>query len=223
MTAAELIDMVRALAPQQSGGLPPATILQMLNVAQEDMSRAAKAPIATVDYGPITDPTDFAWPADAREDGIIAVYSLALDEDDHVTSSRLIPVWDFSTASLYDANWTLRPAASRADLVVWDVAYLAAFPLLVPPPSADAPQYLRVTYAVRPEKMTQLSDEAFHGRLSAYHDGLAYRVSFLLARDGLLLREYDRRVREMRAVVGRAPERVVNPMYSSRQLLSGRA
>jgi hypothetical protein len=211
MKVAELIDYVRLLSGNAE--LTDAAILQALNIAQEDVSRNIRGPIQTVFYPTVNDIGAFNWPSDAREDGILRVYALTLNDNQDVLSSREIPVYDFNTASQYEPSWTFEPPADVARFVVFDPTYEIASPYPVPPPGPDNIQSYRITYVVRPTKMGSLTDEPFNGRMESFHDVLAYRTAFLLARAPELMMEYERRLREARGAANHGIVTVVNPMY----------
>lgn len=221
MTAAELMDMVKVLTGGQIN-LTDATLLQFLNVAQEDVSREVRAPTQTVMYTGINGVGVFDWPTDARKDGILRVYALTLDEGGNETASREIPVWDFNTASVYEPNWTSESAADTARFIVWDPSAEVATPYPVPPASSDHVQAYRINYVVRPAKMDALTDEPFNGQLESFHDILAYRVAYLLARDGVMLQEYNRRLTAARGASMNGVMTAKNPLYTRTVLQNGR-
>jgi hypothetical protein len=217
---AELIDYVRLLSGNTE--LTDGSILQALNIAQEDISRNLRAPIQTVFYPIINNIGAFNWPSDAREDGILRVYALTIDDNQSVLSSREIPVYDFNTASLYEPSWTFEPPGDVARFVVFDPSYEVATPYPVPPPGPSNIQSYRITYVVRPTKMQTMTDEPFNGRLESFHDVLAYRTAFLLARAPELMMEYERRLREARGATNHGAVTVFNPMYRRTVLPFGR-
>lgn len=220
MTAAELIDMVRVLSRDEK--LADGAILQVLNACQEDVGRELRAPIQTVLYGNVDSVGGLSWPVDAREDGILQVYALTLDDLGNVTNSQRVPVYDFQTASLYHPNWTLEASARVAQFVVHDPSYEIATPYPVPPPSLENPQAFRVTYVVRPTKMATMADEPFNGRLDSFHDLLVYRAVWLLIRDDKMLAEFERRMRAARGAYTHGVGMVVNPLYARNVIQSGR-
>ena len=220
MTAAELIDMVKVLVREVP--LTDGAILQALNVAQEDVSRNLRAPTQTVTYTNVDGIGAFNWPTDARDDGILRVYALTRDDLGAVTSSRVIPVLDFQSASLYEPNWTTQTPGEVARYIVYDPTNEIGSPYPVPPPDVDNVQAYRVTYVVRPTKMAELSDAPFNGRLESFHDILAYRAAFLLARDGTMHAEYERRMREARGASNHGAVVVKNPMYTRTVVSHGR-
>lgn len=220
MTAAELMDLVRVLTGQ--GNLTDGTLLQFLNVAQEDVSREIRAPTDTVMYSEINGVGVFDWPSDARKDGILRVYALSLDEDGVEQDSQEIPVLDFNSASVYEPNWTTEKPADVARFIVWDPTAQVATPYPVPPPSSDAVQAYRINYVVRPEKMVELEDKPFNGQLESFHDVLAYRAAYLLGRDATMLGEYNRRLTAARGASGNGIMTAKNPLYRRTVVRNGR-
>lgn len=211
MKAVELVDMTRLLAGQ--GELNVGVVLQVLNIAQEDVGRALRAPIQTVFYPSVSNIAQFNWPVDARDDGILRVYALTVDNAQNVLSSKEIPVYDFNTASQYHSSWTFEPPGEVANFVVYDPSYEIATPYPVPPPDPSNVQSYRITYVVRPTKMESLTDEPFNGRLESFHDILAYRAAFLLSRAPELMMDYERRLREARGASNHGLVVAYNPMY----------
>ena len=220
MKAAELMEMVRVLAPQAP--LTDATLLQFLNIAQEDVSREIRGPTQTVMYTGINGVGVFDWPSDARKDGILRVYALSLDENDNVVSSEEVPVWDFNTASTYEPNWTLEQPADVARFIVWDPTAEVATPYPVPPPDSSNVQAYRINYVVRPTKMDALDDEPFNGQMQSFHDILAYRAAYLLARDPSMLAEYNRKLTAARGASMNGIMVTKNPMYTRTVVRGGR-
>lgn len=221
MTLAELIDMTKMLL----GGQVPYTdgaIAQFLNMAQEHVSRELRAPTQTVFYRDVSSIGNFNWPNDARDDGILYVYALSLNDSGSVTSSTNIPVYDFDTASSFEPNWTTEEAADTARFIVWDQAAEVNTPVPVPPPSSANLQSFRITYVVRPAKMDVMTDEPFNGEMESFHDTLAFRVAWLLARDQAMLMEYQKRIKAARGSSVQGFEVVKNPMYSQNVITSGR-
>lgn len=194
MTLAELMDMTRALS-----GNPPVSdgaLAQLLNVAQEDVSNALRLPTQVVLYKNVASAASFNWPSDAREEGILKVYGLTLDDTDEITASVQLPVYDFDTASALEPNWTVEQPSKTARFIVWDPTGEVATPVPVPPPDATNLQSFRIHYVVRPTKMDELTDEPFNGRMDSFHDVLAYRAAWLLTRDQAMFMEFQRRMRE---------------------------
>lgn len=211
MKVAELIDMTRMLAGQ--GEINTGATLQLLNIAQEDVSRNLRVPIQTVFYPAVNGIGAFNWPVDARDDGILRVYALTVDTNQDVLSSKEIPVYDFNTASQYFPSWTFEPPASVANFVVYDPTYEISSPYPVPPPDANNVQSYRITYVVRPAKMDSMDDEPFNGRLESFHDILCYRAAFLLSRTPDLMMEYEKRLREARGASNHGLVVAYNPLY----------
>lgn len=194
MTLAELMDMTRALAgnPQVTDG----ALTQLLNTAQEDVSLTLKVPTQVVYFKEIASAAEFNWPADARDEGILKVYGLTLDDAGEITSSDMLAIYDFDTASALEPNWTTEPPAKTPRFIVWDPTAEIVTPVPVPPPDASNLQSFRIHYVIRPNKMDELTDEPFNGRLKSFHDILAYRAAWLLTRDQVMFMELQRRMRE---------------------------
>ena len=215
--------MVRLLARGEAlAGVTDGALLQALNVAQEDVSRELRAPTQTVRYTNVDGVGAFNWPSDARDDGILRVYALTLDEDGDTLKSQEIPVYDFATASVYEPNWTLAEAGEVARFIVFDPPNEIGSPYPVPPPDADHVQAFRVTYVVRPTKMVSHEDLPFNGRLESFHDVLAYRAAFLLARDATFAAEYARRLMEARGASNHGVVTSANPLFLRNVIRGGR-
>jgi len=217
---AELMDLVRVLSGQAN--LTDGTLLQFLNVAQEDVSREIRAPTQTVMYTGINGVGVFDWPSDARKDGILRVYAITLNDEGEEQSSSHIPVYDFNTASVYEPNWTSEEPADTARFIVWDPTAEVATPYPVPPPSSEHVQAYRINYVVRPTKMDALEDEPFNGQLESFHDILAYRAAYLIARDATMLGEYNRRLTAARGASMNGITTAKNPMYTRTVVANGR-
>lgn len=223
MTAAELMDMVRLLARGEAmQGITDGALLQALNVAQDDVSRNLRAPTQTVTYTNVNGIGAFSWPSDARDEGIQRVYALTRDDDGNVLNSKRVPVYDFHTASVFEPSWTIAEPGPVARFIVFDPGNEVSSPYPVPPPDADNVQAYRVTYVVRPTKMTALDDQPFHGKLDSFHDALAYRAAWLLTRDTAMLMEYERRLKEARGATNRGALAPNNPLYTRNVTRGGR-
>lgn len=216
MTVAELIDMVRVLG--RDATLQDGAILQVLNVAQDDVGRNLRAPIAKADQLSVT---TLVWPTNARADGILQVEVLTLDEVDAVTNARTVPIYDARTAAVYEPNYAQGAAAEEARFIVYNPTSAAA-PMPIPPPSATYPQSFRVTYVIQPTKMTAMTDEPFGGLLESFHDVLAYRAAWLLGRDQTMAAEYERRIREARGASNQGIVVANNPLYRRTVVTTGR-
>lgn len=218
----ELMDMVRVLVPaERMATLTDGALAQALNVAQEDVSRNLRAPTSTVLISDVASAAAFAWPADARDDGILRVYALTKDDAGDIVQSGMIPVYDPGTASQYDPAWTLQEPAEVADYIVYDPTSSDG-PVPVPPPDATHLQSFRVTYVVRPAKMSAMSDVPFGGQLESFHDVLAYRAAWLLSQSAAMLREYERRLNAARGASTHQLRLVQNPLYSRNVIQNGR-
>lgn len=213
MTLAELIDMTRVLTRDTS--LIDGTLAQFLNVAQDDVSRALRAPSQVVFYKDVAGLGGFNWPSDAREDGIVSVYALTLDDLGEVTASRKIPVYDFDTASAEEPNWTSEPASGEPRFIVHDPQMEVATPVPVPNPAADNLQSFRIHYVVKPGKMVEMGDEPFNGKLDSFHDVLAYRAAWLMTGNQAMLAEYERRMREARSKTTQGVATIKNSLYAA--------
>lgn len=223
MTLAELMDVVKLLVPaERMAGVTDGALAQAINVAQDDVSRALRAPTQTVLYDSVDGVGAFSWPTDARDDGIVQVYALTLDSSGAITNSTMIPVYDFKTASTYEPDWSLEEPATVARFIVYDPTAEVAVPYPVPPPDSTNIQAYRITYVVAPSKMSALTDQPFQGRLDSFHDVLAYRVAWLLTGNQQFQREYERRMNEAHGASGLGIVTVKNPLYSRTVIAHGR-
>lgn len=213
MTLAELMDMTRVLTG--NAPLVDGTLAQFLNVAQEDVSRALRAPSKITLVKNVASLSGFDWPTDAREDGVRKVYALTLDSADEVTDSREIPIYDYETASAYEPNWTVEAASGAPRFIVFDPQMEVVTPTPVPNPAADNLQSFRIHYIVRPGKMVELTDTPFNGQLESFHDVLAYRAAWLMLRDQSMLMEYERRMKEARSTSTQGKAMAKNNLYSA--------
>lgn len=213
MTLSELMDMTRVLSRDQN--LVDGTLAQFLNIAQEDISRALRAPSQVVFYKNVAGLGGFNWPTDAREGGILTVYALTLDDTGEVTASTEIPVYDFDTASAYEPGWTVEEASGAPRFIVYDPQMEVATPVPVPNPAADNLQSFRIHYVVRPDKMQRTEDEPFNGKLPGFHDILAYRAAYLLTQANHLYAEYERRMKEARSMSTQGRAMAKNNLYSA--------
>lgn len=189
MKASELIDYVITLSGTD---LPPAQILTMLNIVQDEVSREFRIPISTVTISDVKASTDLSVPADGREEGIIKIYQLTKDADGNVTNSVELPLWDFVTASKYSPNWSAEKPSKNARFVVYDPSQDVNDPYPVPPPDTDKIQHYRMVYAVKPDKMDDLSDEPFTGEYDSFHVMLAYKVAYILSDNDKYFQEFQR-------------------------------
>ena len=214
MNAGELIDYIRTLLGPQAGGIPTGHLLNLLNVAQEEVSREAKLPRKVVQYDELTAGNQLVLPTDARKESLVAVYKLDKNDDGDVESSRSLRIMDFVTASREHPNWTTWDATDATKFVMYDPAHDPDCPRPVPAPSSEFPASFRVIYVVRPTRLVELTDLPFGGKFAGLTPVLAYRVAYLVARDPVMLREYERAINAL-AGQARPPSVVVrNPLYS---------
>lgn len=211
MNAGELIDLTRTLAGMPD--VPPAHILTLLNTVNDEVSRDLRLPIGTVDFRGITLVSQLQIPSDGREEGMLALYRLTVDEDDAVTGSTKLPLWTFQQASEYEPQWTIEVAAEAARFVVYDPAQLYNNPTPVPPPSAEYPHDYRMVYMVRPCPMENFPDLPLDGKHASFHDILAYRAAYLLTRDDRLGREHELKIRRARAATVQTAPVIQNPLW----------
>ena len=211
-SAGSLIDFIESITGQtyENGRL-----LNLLNTAQQEMAQQLRAPQKTVTLTNVTSVSDFVLPADAQLEGLLEVYRLALSSTGTVLNSYRIPTYDFDTASQFEPNWTLEPAAKEARFIVYDPVNIDANPRPVPPPSSTKVHAYRIQYVVRPEDMDALSDKPFNGLLETYATALAYRVAFWLTGDAKFEQQYQQAMRRARAATHRAAHPVQNRLYQA--------
>jgi hypothetical protein len=213
MTAGELIDYIRTLAPQAVAA-PTGQLLNLLGIAQEEVAREAKLPRKVVQYDDLTADNQMVLPSDARKESLVAVYLVTKDDDGLPSASRSLPIYDFMSASRRWADWTMWDASAATRFVMYDPSHNPDCPRPAPAPSEGDPATFRVVYVVRPTAITGVDSHVFDGKFEGIAPVLAYRVAFLLTRDPVMLREYER---AMNALAGQArPPAVVvqNPLYA---------
>lgn len=213
MNAGELIDLSRTLSGMPD--IPPAHILTLLNVVNNEVSRDLRLPIGTVDFRDVTLTSQLQVPSDGREEGILALYRLTVDDTDAITDSTRLPMWSFQQASEYEPNWTLEEADSTPRFVVYDPPQLYNNPTPVPPPSASTPQSFRMVYMIKPCDMENFADLPLDGKHPSFHDILAFRTAYLLTRDDRMLREYELKIRRARAATVQTAPVIQNPMFQA--------
>ena len=213
MNAGALIDFTRTLAGMPD--VPPAHLLTLLNVVNDEVSRDLGVPIGTVDFMKIEAATDLQIPANGREEGLLELYRLTLNDDDSVAGSVRVPMWTFQQASEYEPNWSTEEPGGVPRFVVYDPSQMYVNPLPVPAPTAAAPQSFRMVYQVHPCEMEELADEPLDGRLPSFHDVIAYRAAFLLTRDAALMQEYEVKIRRARGRTFKGAPPVWNPLWST--------
>lgn len=213
MNAGQLVDYIRTLTGQALQAVPTGHILNLINTAQEEVSRETKLPRKVVQYDNLTASNQLVLPLDARKESLAAVYFISKDTNQDVVSSRAMPVYDFIAASRVHPNWTTWDPSGNPIFIMYDPAYDPDCPRPVPGPSVAEPQSFRVIYVVKPDLVTGLDSQVLDGKFSGLTTVLAYRVAYLVTRDGLMLREYER---AMNALAGQSrPANVVaqNPIY----------
>lgn len=213
MTAGNLIDLTRTLSGMPD--VPPAHLLTLLNTVNDEVSRDVGVPIGTVDFMNLTTVSQLQIPANGREEGLLAVYRLTVDDEGAVTQSRQMPLFSFQQASEYEPQWTIEEPAAEARFIVYDPAQLYNNPMPVPAPSVTYPHSYRLVYRVHPCEMETLADQPLDGKYPSFHDILAYRAAYLLTRDQNLYREYEMKVRRARASTVQTGRLVFNPMWST--------
>jgi hypothetical protein len=214
VNAGELIDYTRTLAGGAASQVATGHLLNLLNIAQDEVSREAKLPRRVVQYDGLTAANQLVLPADARKESLVAAYAVTRDDNGDVTNSRSLPVYDFVSASRAHPNWTTWDPTGEARFIMYDPAHDPDCPRPAPGPSVEFPQSIRVVYVLRPAEITGLDSVVFDGKFTGLHSVLAYRVAYLVTRDPLMLREYER---SMNALAGQArPPSVVvrNPLYA---------
>jgi hypothetical protein len=213
VNAGELIDYTRTLAGGAAAQVATGHLLNLLNIAQDEVSRETKLPRRVLQYDNLTAANQLVLPADARKESLIAAYAIDKNDLGEVTNSRSLPVYDYITASRTHPNWTTWEATSQVRFIMYDPAYDPDNPTPVPAPSVQFPQSFRLVYVLRPGEITGLGSVVFDGKFSGLHTVLAYRVAFLVTRDVAMLREYER---AMNALAGQSrPASVVvkNSLY----------
>lgn len=213
MTAGQLIDYVRTLVGPASVGMAPGHLLNLLNIAQDEVSREARMPRKVVQYSGLTADNQMVLPSDARTEGLIEVHALSFDGDGALSNSRPLQIFDYVSAARYHPSWATWEGGSGPSFVVYDPAHTPACPRPVPAPTADAPASFRVLYIARPADLSSLSDLVFGGKFSGLATVVAYRVAYLLTRDQAMYGEYER---ALRALVGQSRHPTVmvkNPLY----------
>jgi hypothetical protein len=213
VNAGQLVDYIRTLTGQALQSIPTGHILNLINTAQEEVSRETKLPRRVVQYDNLTAANQLVLPLDARKESLIAVYQITKDDNQDVTDSRSMQIYDFIAASRMHPNWTTWDPSGNAMFIMYDPAYDPDCPRPAPGPSPAEPQSFRVIYVVKPDPVTSLDSLVLDGKFEGLTTVLAYRVAYLLTRDGVMLREYEK---SMNALAGQSrPANVVaqNPMY----------
>lgn len=170
MTLAELLDLVL-----RNSGLRDSDrqteIIEMLNAANDEMSRDLLIPEYTVDMTGITGSQPM--PSNARTGGLISVRRQAdgtpYDILTNTKADRLHPGW---------LQWDPGDTA----FIVYDpaTAALVGNILPVPIPVAGDTVDFTVAYVAKPSDMTDLTDKPFDGLLPEFHRMLAYKVVYEL-------------------------------------------
>jgi hypothetical protein len=212
VTAGSLIDLTRTLAGMPD--VPPAHLLNLLNVINDEVSRDIGVPIGTVDFYDVTSVSMLQIPENGREEGLLAVYQLHRDDDGNVRESRQLPLWSFQQASEYEPNWSTREPGEVARFIVYDPSQLYNNPMPVPNPSVAMPQSFRMVYQVHPCEMETLQDQPLDGKWPGFHDILAYRAAYLLTRDEKMLREYELKIRRARGRSAKTAPPVINQLWT---------
>jgi hypothetical protein len=222
MRAGEVLDYARTLLGQAGAAIPTAHLLQLLQTAQEEVSREAKLPRRVVVYDDLTSANQLVLPTDARKESLIAAYYVAKDEDDDPKHISELPIYDFVSASRYHPQWTLWEPAAKPIFVMYDPAQNPDNPRPAPGPSAEHEQTIRIVYVQKPTRLTDLDSVVFDDKFDGLVPVLAYRVAYLLMRDQHYLREYER---AMSALAGQARPPAVNvknTMYLANALRGAR-
>jgi hypothetical protein len=212
VTAGELVDYIRSLVPQ-AVATPTAQLLNLLTVAQEEVAREAKLPRRVVQYDNLTADNQLVLPDDARKESLVAVYLITKNDVNEVTASRSLPIYDFISASRYHPNWTTWEATDATRFIMYDPAHDPDCPRPAPAPSIASPASFRVIYVQRPVEITGLDTVVMSGKFGGLAPVLAYRVAYLLGRDAVMLREYERAMFALAGQARPAPVVVNNPLY----------
>jgi hypothetical protein len=212
VTAGELVDYIRSLAPQ-AVAVPTGQLLNLLTVAQDEVSREAKLPRKAVQYDDLTADNQLVLPTDARKETLMAAYLVTKDDNGDVIDSRALPIYDFVSASRYHPNWTSWAPSSAARFMMYDPAHDPDCPRPAPAPSVEFPASFRVIYVVQPTAITGLDTVVLDGKFTGLAPVLAYRVAYLLTRDMVMLREYERALHALSGQARPAPVVVRNMLY----------
>lgn len=212
MTVGELVDYIRSLAPQAMAA-PTGQLVNLLSIAQEEVSREAKLPRKVVQYDDLTAANQLVLPTDARKESLVAAYVIAKDDTDAIVSSRELPIYDFVTASRRYSDWTLWDPSDGTRFIMYDPAYDPDCPRPAPAPSADYPTSFRVIYVVKPTAFAGLDSTVFDGKFKGLAPVIAYRVLYLLTKDTMMLREYERAAYALSGQARPAPVVVKNALY----------
>lgn len=222
MTAGQVLDYARTLMGPAGAALATGHLLTLLNIAQEEVSREAKLPRKVVQYTNLTADNQLVLPADARKEALTEAYAVGLDDGGAVDSSRNIPILDFVTASRLYPQWTTWESQPWPTFLMYDPAHNPDVPRPAPAPSPEHPQSIRVVYVQRPAPLTGLDSPIFDDKFDGLHTILAYRVAYLVLRDGAMLQEYERRMHQL-AGQARPPGIVArNALYAAGALRGSR-
>jgi hypothetical protein len=212
VTAGELVDYIRSLAPQ-AVAVPTGQLLNLLAVAQDEVSRETKLPRKVVQYDDLTADNQLVLPVDARKETLMAAYLVTKDEDGVVTGSRSLPIYDFVSASRYHPNWTSWDPSDATRFIMYDPAHDPDCPRPAPAPSVEFPASFRVIYVVKPTAIAGLDTVVMDGKFTGLAPVLAYRVAYLLTRDMVMLREYERAMYALAGQARPAPVVVRSALY----------
>ena len=198
MTAGQLISYLRAVVKDYD--VSTAHAIELLNLAMDEISREVRLPQKTVTYESATAVTDLTLPVDAREEGLIAVYSLSRNSSGVLyQASGPLPLLTAEDASSQDENWWFTDPSESPSYIVYDPVQVGSYPRPVPPPSASAEQNYRIVYAVEPTPMSDLTDEPFDGEYDSFHILIAYKVAYMMTGNQIHLREYEKRMNALHA------------------------
>lgn len=212
MTAGELVDYIRTLAPAAQAA-PTGMLLNLLGIAQDEVSREAKLPRKVVQYDNLTADNQLVLPTDARKETLIAAYLLTKDDAGDVTASRSLRIYDFITASRAHPDWLSWDASDETRFIMYDPAHDPDCPRPAPAPSATYPASFRIIYVQEPTAITGVDTVVLDGKFTGLASVLAYRVAYLLTREMTFLREFEK---AMHALAGQARHPTVvpfNPLF----------
>jgi hypothetical protein len=213
VNAGQLVDYIRTLTGQALQAVATGHILDLINTAQEEISRETKLPRKVIQYDNLTASNQLVLPLDARKESLIAVYHITKDDNQVVTGSRSMPIYDFIAASRLHPSWTTWDPSGQPTFIMYDPAFDPDCPRPAPGPSVTEPQSFRLIYVMKPDRVTGLDSPVLDGKFTGLTTVLAYRVAYLITRDAVMLREYER---SMNALAGQSrPATVVaqNPLY----------
>lgn len=153
MTAADLISRIRR---EVQTDLPDGELLDMLNAEQLELAVDLKVPTQTIEVSGVT--TDFTLPDGTQYNALLSAqneYGHTIELMTVASANALFPGWSSTT-------WS--GAGARPFALIYDPANISAPVRPLPNPSAVSTY--RMTVALRPLDMVELSDEPFTALLT---------------------------------------------------------